>query len=280
MEDIESEQNDELRNDGDDADPDTDGLGRLACLGISLCLCCLFIIMSVVYAIRWNTWPSCDVAQSKMIWNTVMPPETSMHFRQQWFWMPSRVDVYKTSEGNVEMGYWSDLDVFVNRRIVYIDTRRGEDPMLEARRPWGLYMGLRYDLWRCGGRPEETFHIVQDVWETAWFFNWDRAKAFNIANGTGPIAKSFSRTKNHIMSSLFSEKEIEVTDMHGQTIATIRQESQLQAGFSNRRYFIKNLRQDIIPNEVVSFLGGIWELNGVKEKNDKKSTSASRRRRR
>eukprot|EP00404_Azadinium_spinosum_P057290 CAMPEP_0180779780 /NCGR_PEP_ID=MMETSP1038_2-20121128/46611_1 /TAXON_ID=632150 /ORGANISM="Azadinium spinosum, Strain 3D9" /LENGTH=50 /DNA_ID=CAMNT_0022815181 /DNA_START=118 /DNA_END=267 /DNA_ORIENTATION=+ len=50
-----------------------------------------------------------------------MPPETSMHFRQQWFWMPSRVDVYKTSEGNVEMGYWSDLDVFVNRRIVYID---------------------------------------------------------------------------------------------------------------------------------------------------------------
>mmetsp|Transcript_120578 Transcript_120578/g.257514 ORF Transcript_120578/g.257514 Transcript_120578/m.257514 type:complete len:286 (-) Transcript_120578:439-1296(-) len=244
------------------------------------CVCCVLIIAAICWTIRWNTSPGCGAVQSTIAWNTMMPPHTAMQFQHQWPWMPSKVAVYNTSEVHegmsAEIGYWSDINVFVNRRIVYIDTLRDE-AVLEARKPWGLYMGKRYGLWRCGDLPEDTFHIEQDIFGTSWIFNWDQAKAFNIAKGTRLIAKSYSRTNNHLLTSFFSEKEIEVTDLNGQTIANIQQESQLQAGFSMRRFFINNLRPDIIPNEVASFLGSVWELNGVKEKTQ--SDTSSRRRR-
>lgn len=207
-----------------------------------------------------------------------------MQFRQQWFSLSSHVEVYNTTQQGARVGLWSDFNVFCATRYAFIGSRSSEDVMIEARPPWGLYFGLRYDMWRCGGLPEETFHIEQDVWATPFYKFWDPTKIFNIAQGTRHIAKSYSHTNNRLFTSLFSDKEIIVTGTQGETLATINQESQLQAGFSNRRYFTKNLRPDIIPNEVVSFLAGVWELNGVKEKSQRDSepttTSESRRRRR
>jgi len=176
-------------------------------------------------------------------------------------------------------GYWSDIRVMFTR-YSYFDTRAGEQVRIEAKPPWGLYWGLRYNLWRCGDTDDDTLHIEEDVWARPWF-NWENEKVFKIARGTNPIGKSFTRTKNHLLGSLFSSKEIMVSDMQDEEVATIKQESQMQAGFSNRRYFVHNDRPDVIPNEVVSFLAGVWELNGIGEKSEKSShTSNSNRRRR
>lgn len=204
-----------------------------------------------------------------------------MQFRNEWFSLSSHVDVFSYNSTGAPMGQWEDLNIFFTKRYSFIDFRGGEETMLQANTPWGIYMGMRYDLWRCGGPEEDTFHFVEDIWARP-FFNWNAEKVLDIARGTQHVGRSTSRKNDRLFGSLYSSKEIIVTDTQDQTIATIRQESQLEAGFQNRRYFTENHRPDIIPNEVVSFLAGVWELNGVSEKSESHSTStyhsSSRRR--
>jgi hypothetical protein len=241
------------------------------------CLCTILIIG--LMALRWHMWPKCSGTETALSWNSMIPANTTMQFRHEFFALSSEVEVYNTTQlgATMEMGYWSDIRVMFTR-YSYFDTRAGEQVRIEAKPPFGWYWGLRYKLWRCGDTDGDTFHIEEDVWARPWF-NLENEKVFKIARGTNPIGKSFTSTKNHLLGSLFSSKEIMVTDMQDEEVATIKQESQMQAGFSNRRYFVHNVRPDVIPNEVVSFLAGVWELNGIGEKSKSSHTSHSHSRR-
>lgn len=261
----------------EDAESDNEETALCSGANIAGCACCCLciILIGIFMAVRWHLWPKCGATDTPLSWNSMIPANTTMQFRHEFFALSSEVEVYNTTKSGatMEMGYWSDIRVMATR-YSYFDTRAGEQVQMEAKPPWGLYWGLRYDLWRCGDDHEDTFHIEEDVWARP-FFNWENEKVFKIARGTNPVGKSFTRTTNHIMGSLFSSKEIMVTDTQDEEVATIKQESQLQAGFSNRRYFVHNTRPDVIPNEVVSFLAGVWELNGISES----SAKSSRRRR-
>lgn len=178
------------------------------------------------------------------------------------------------------LGFWSDINVlFALRRFAYSDTRNGgEDIVLEARAPWGLYMGMRYDIWRCAGDQSDGYSIVED-WSARPWFNWQKEATFDIiSQRTGQkVARSHSRKNNNfpMYSKFIRNKEIDVLDLNGNRIAHTYQQSQFDAGFTYRRYFVTNQKPEIVPNEVVSFLGAVWEIQGAKDSESKQSGSDS-----
>eukprot|EP00449_Zooxanthella_nutricula_P002006 CAMPEP_0198509738 /NCGR_PEP_ID=MMETSP1462-20131121/13748_1 /TAXON_ID=1333877 /ORGANISM="Brandtodinium nutriculum, Strain RCC3387" /LENGTH=251 /DNA_ID=CAMNT_0044239049 /DNA_START=140 /DNA_END=892 /DNA_ORIENTATION=- len=244
--------------------------------------------------VAWSRQESCSSLDGMEIadWNTMMPANTTMQYLPKFFsFFYHQVDVLDTHGSHVgPVGYWTDLNLFFGfvNSFVYTDSRGTDRVVMEARAPWGLYLGLRYDLWRCAGDHEDSYQVTEDYWAKPWFFNWNSEKVFNIVDKRSwdTVAKVHSRTENKnpffpgSIAKFMHQKHIIVTDLKDDKIAEVIQESQLHAGFRNRRFFSVNARPDIVPNEVVSFLGAVWEINEAKaSESDNDHDNFSRRRR-
>lgn len=285
-------------SDGDDDCSDT-RFFTIVCCG---CLGCILLVALCAFPsyLAWKRHSTCSALQGQSTegWNTMLPPNTTMQMLPGFFsFFYHEVDVRPataSSHDTAKLGFWSDMNVlFALQRYSYTDTRgAAESVTLEARQPWGLYLGMRYDIWRCAGDQTDGFSIVEDWWARPWF-NWQSAATFDIVDHkTGTtIARSNSHKDNGIqgigLTKYIRSKEIDVLDMQGNRIAHTYQQSQIEAGFSYRRYFVTNLHPQIVPNEVVSFLGAVWEIQGAQkseakhqESNSQSSYSSESRRRR
>ncbi|CAE8619838.1 unnamed protein product [Polarella glacialis] len=183
------------------------------------------------------------------------------------FW--NQVDVYDEAVCNTTViGYWTDVDLLFRlfSQYVYFDSSRG-GAVLEAWQPWGFYMGKRFHLWRCAGAGVEYF--IEEDWWARPRFNWDASTKFNIKKSTGEIVATSQHKISNVWSFGQAAWEGTIESPSGDLIAVMKQDPPWSSGFMSlwiwRKWYTKNLMPDLLPNEVVSFLAAVYDIDNKRE---------------
>ncbi|CAE8626969.1 unnamed protein product [Polarella glacialis] len=236
----------------------------------------LLIVPIVVEVVAWTKQGSCDAKEGQVAapWGTVVPAATMTQMQSSWTNMAwYQVDVYDQAVSNTTtLGYWSDVDLLFGMisKYVYVDSITGRT-VLEAWKPGVFFMGKRFHLARCAGAGAEYF-IEEDWWTRQWF-NWDASIKFNIKNSAGEIIATSQRKRSNVWS-IFSRNDWQGTieSPNGDLIAALKQEPFTSGDlfFTWQKWHTKNLRPDLLPNEVVSFLSAVYDI-AQKQQTEKNS---------
>lgn len=174
------------------------------------------------------------------------------------FW--SEVDVWQPSSSQV--GFWSDLNLFLGlvSSYTYIDTNDASTPVLEARKPFGFFLGQRFQLWRCGSS-EVEYRIEEDYW--AGSFNpFNPSHVFSITDSSGKVVATSQQKLHDAWEPLQNSWEATITSPNGTEIATLTQASRVNTGaWGYRKWHVTNQRPDLLPSEVVSFMAAVWDID-------------------
>ncbi|CAJ1383138.1 unnamed protein product [Effrenium voratum] len=241
------------------------------CCGVFCCLWILFITVGSE-VVAWNRQASCSGKEGdgRIQWNAVLPPETATAMR---LGIPSllwhQVDVFNgsTADGQ-KLGYWSNVDLFLGNVQKYAYVVDGEGALLEGWRPWGVYLGSRYHLWLCSSLVRE-YAIEEDWWGRPWW-SFGTDKIFNIIERPSGKLVAKSQHKVQDMWSLKAYWTASLESPAGTAIATLRQETPVINWFfyGTQKWLMANQRPDLLPNEVVSFLAAVYDIDKVRDTND------------
>jgi hypothetical protein len=244
------------------------------------CLCCCVVLGGIIATnvalLSKHATCSENSGETGMGWNQILPSNATSQMEYKlfsWFW--HQVDVYpgerrNASEEEKKIGFWMDLNLILDlqSRYAYVNEAT-EEVQLEARTPWGFYLGHRYDIWLCQNQ-EQQYQIEEDYWSRPWF-DWSKTRKYNIKKA-GVIVATSEHHKEDVWSFRGDHWEASVTSTSGQRVAAISQESQSDAGwFQYQRWRSENFLPDIIPNEVVSFLAAVYDINRAKKQEQKQN---------
>eukprot|EP00930_Biecheleria_cincta_P051584 TRINITY_DN36785_c0_g1_i1.p1 TRINITY_DN36785_c0_g1~~TRINITY_DN36785_c0_g1_i1.p1 ORF type:complete len:294 (+),score=31.54 TRINITY_DN36785_c0_g1_i1:52-882(+) len=233
------------------------------------CILLVVVIFLGTEVFAWMRFASCNAEQgtNELHWNQMIHASTTKSTKAvqlvTLFW--DEVDVFDTAVSNTtKIGYWSDLELFFGmvRRYAYTySSESGQKVVMEAVEPWGLYAGMRFDLWQCDGTGPE--YMLYEDWFAEPWFTWDsKVKIYNIYKGAGfeHIAVS-THEKTDLISFGGSHWKTTISTPSGEVLAHLVQENFWQKGWSAYpSYYSVNLRPDRVPNELVSFMSAIFEL--------------------
>lgn len=222
------------------------------------CCCLTAAALAGILALQlvaWNQQAHCDVSGTEMVWSSLLPNKTTMQYHSPWF--AHEVDVY--GEAGSREGVWTDTRLFFGLARGFVFTDKANRVVLQASKPLGWYSGLRLSLWSCTGG--DTYRITEDTWRP--MFSFGKGNYFDIVVAGRVVARSRKYTECASCPSMFQSKQILLEDPQGREIARVVQESQAQAGLASRRYYSTNLQPELLPNEVVSFLGAAFEIEEV-----------------
>eukprot|EP00928_Gymnodinium_smaydae_P020819 TRINITY_DN18050_c0_g1_i1.p1 TRINITY_DN18050_c0_g1~~TRINITY_DN18050_c0_g1_i1.p1 ORF type:complete len:286 (-),score=41.62 TRINITY_DN18050_c0_g1_i1:246-1103(-) len=237
----------------------------------------IIILVLVLYLgtelVAWLRFASCASEQGTNLlhWNQMIPTQTTKTTKvpRAFTFFYDEMDVFDSSVSNTsKIGYWTDMHLFHGwiRRYAYVRSQpTGDQVVMEAMEPFGLYFGKRFELWQCDGTGPEYF-LKEDIFNEPWF-QWNSAvQIYNIYNGKG-VHLAISQ---HVLSNMLSWGNTywntTIVTPQGEIVSHLVQETWNQAGWNVWQppsYFSKNLRPDILPNEVVSFMASIFELRAA-----------------
>lgn len=247
-------------------------LGNL--FGCCVACGCLLISTMGTEIVAWSRQASCDAeatngARQALDWGTVIPQHTVTQMKlglTNIFW--HQVDVYDEKVSNkATIGYWTDVSLFFGflEKYAYVRTKDGkEETVMEAWKPWGFYFGERYDVYRCANAAHE-YMIEEDYWARPWF-NWNAQTIFNIRkSGTQDIVA----TSKHVIKDAWSMNAAwaaEIKTWDDKVVAELRQDKFSQTGwFQSQKWHAENFKPDLLPNEVVSFLSAVYDIERAKD---------------
>lgn len=248
------------------------GFGSLCLVFASLALCIL-VLFAVVFAeaISWRRIGTCEgtATDEGQRWNFIIPPNTVLQKQLAWtslFW--TQVDVFDSDFSKSPVGFWTDADLFFGllSRYAYTTTFNGSASLqLEASRPFGIFFGKRYELFRCGGG-NVSYIIEEDYWNEPWFqfFSWKTIFKVTQRN-TGQLVAISTHTRDNMLDIFGAKWTAEIVSPNGTHIASIFQDSFADTDwFQYPPWHTKGLRQDLLPNEVVSFLAAVYDIDSGK----------------
>ena len=239
------------------------------------CLCCGLFFLFGAEGIAWARQASCNMEQGDqgISWNVVIPPKTTTQmqngFMTSWLW--HQVDVYNENATSTPMiGYWSNLDLFFGLLQKYAYVQSDVPTALEAWQPWGFYFGQRYHVWTCSSLFRE-YYIEEDYWARPWF-SLNAQKIFNIREMPSGVLVARSQHQVADVFSLGAHWVATVETLAGDAIATLRQEPPWTWWFlfTYQKWHVENHRPDLLPNEVVSFLAAVYDIDKARERSKKK----------
>jgi len=244
--------------------------------GVFGCICCAFIILALIVTniILINLQSTCG--EAGMGWNEAVPASLTSQMQYKFasfFW--HQVNVFDSADDK-QLGHWQDLNLLFDIQKRFAFVRKNEDGdeavQVEARSPFGLYFGTRYNVWRCAGTQEHEYSIEEDYWSRPWF-NWNAERKYTIKDlGADKVIATSEHHKDDVLSFRGAHWEATVSSPDGEKIATISQQSQAAAGwFQYAKWTSVNLHSEIVPNEVVSFLAAVYDIENAQnqEKNKK-----------
>lgn len=249
---------------------------QACCLPSVLC-CVTYVFLGLVIGaeiVAWNRVSDCGAQHASGVepWGEVIPNSTVSQKQLAWTnFLWNQVNVFDATTSNATaIGYWTDADILFGLASKYAYTQKlhgdgGEHVLIQAERPWGFYFGKRYKLWSCtGAKPE--YMIEEDFWNEPWFQFFNRQQIFKIIRAdTGDVVGISNHTLNNVWSWRGSHWSADVFTANGTHVATLSQETSSQAGwFVHPHWFNNNLRPDLFPNEVVSFLAAVYDIDAGK----------------
>lgn len=231
--------------------------------GCPICCCCCLVIVLIQGCIAFgrNSGCSAQAGNPAQVWSPIIPAWTTSQYQWKFLW--SEVNVYNPKVSNeTEVGQWVSM-AFMGMLTRYGYEDVDGNTLLEARTPWGFYLGKRYEIWRCDGAGPD-FRIEDDYWAQPWF-SFGQEKRYKIFNAqtqqeTAKCAhsKTVSIWRNNWAASC--------TNMAGEEIATLNQQDS-SGWFSVPIWSVRNKETDmgILPNAVVSLMAALYDLERVKE---------------
>lgn len=247
---------------------------KVKVMGSLMCFCCLIFLYLGAEIAAWARQASCnfELGDLDVTWNTVIPSKTMTQMDVgifTVFWL--QVDVYDENSTSAPMiGSWSNLDLLFGMVEKYAYVQANGPTVLEAWQPWGIYFGQRYHVWTCSSLRRE-YYIEEDWWARPWF-SFNSQQIFNIREmPSGRLVAKSQHRKNDAWS-WNAHWTATVESLAGEAIATLRQEASNPLWFFGnfQKWWVDNERPDLLPNEVVSFLAAVYDIDKAKE-NKRKS---------
>lgn len=265
-----------------DGEPPVEGRGsgrhepglKLKVMSSLMCFCCLIFLYLGAEIAAWARQASCnfELGDLDVTWNTVIPSETMTQMQLgifTLFWL--QVDVYDEHSTNAPMiGSWSNLDLLFGMVEKYAYVQANGPTVLEAWQPWGIYFGQRYHVWMCSSLKRE-YYIEEDWWARPWF-SFNSQQIFNIREMPSGRLVAKSQYRENDSWSWSEHWTATVESPAGEAIATLRQEAFNPLWFfgSFQKWWVDNERPDLLPNEVVSFLAAVYDIDKAKDKKKNK----------
>ncbi|CAK8987535.1 unnamed protein product [Durusdinium trenchii] len=250
--------------------------------------CCAWFGITVLFLvltselIAWLRQPTCNSA-SDFIWNEVIPPNTVSqidreglrHLWQQidvlglatklWHfnvWMNSTSAVSASDS----LGYWSDGHLLFGlvEKIAFVD-QQGRTS-LEGHKVGGPF-GSNFQVWLCSSSHRATSYELSVETQP-----WSLSKpgltvVYNIhempSGGEGTlVAKAHFdlKTMNFYSHKSHWEALVETPD-EKELIGSVTQNT---SSF-NSKWFVANQRPDLLPNEVLSFLALVYDIDETRQ---------------
>lgn len=251
------------------ADPDSEESGDQSWKLYScccLCWCSLFfapLLWALVLSYQWGASCQAQKGVGQAVWNNLIPTETMSQKKSGFstvLW--EQVDVFNPQLSNsTPIGWWTDeIGMFGNYN--FFEAATGQ-VLLNGKAPWGVYLGKRYDLYACNGFGKD-YTIQEDWWARNWWFMFwvTPQRKFQITDtSTGSMIaiSQNSRERQWSANARYSAEFIEPST--NQVIAYIFQENLGQWTLSDPRWHSKNLRPDVLPNEILSFLSAVYDID-------------------
>lgn len=263
-----------------------------------ICMCCCFLIFGVLQAVVWARVPGCNakadelsMTQMQTGWNSIIPPRSMTQMQNGWeaAYKGSQVYVYDESKSNTtEIGYWVSTSMFFNwmQKYTYVQMVNGtEIATLEAFKPWGLYWGLRFNIFRCE-KEDDQYMVEEDATKRSWF-SWNKVRVYNIKDSTGNIV-AYSKHEHNI-GNVFSWGQsfwsAVLKAPNGTVAAAIVQDKPTYGGASSflassasiwtnihQKWRMWNQWPGIVPNEIVSLLLAMYDLDRAASDDDSSTT--------
>lgn len=237
-----------------------------------MCFCCLLFLYFGAEIGAWAHQASCnlELGDLDVTWNTVIPSQTMTQMQLgigifTLFWI--QVDVYNENSTNAPMiGYWSNLDLLFGMVEKYAYVQSSGPTVLEAWQPWGFYFGQRYHVWTCSSLRRE-YYIEEDWWAQPWF-SLTSQRVFNIRET--PSGRLVAKSQHRVQDawSWNAHWTATVESLSGEAIATLRQEAINPLWFfgTSQKWWVNNERPDLLPNEVVSFMAAVYDIDRAKHR--------------
>lgn len=275
---------------------------KLGSLLYNLCCCCFIhpfipvaccILLLVLFVpltaefYAWNRLSSCHAQQGVggVRWNAILPPTTMsqkpIKFSQIFY---TEVDVFDDSKSNdTKIGYWTNVDMFFGmfRMYAYSDMTTGSERiLLQAKQPWFTFRwGKTYKLWLCS-ETGQSYSIEEDVWAEPWFQFLNPEKIYNIrVADTQQLVGTAKYSRSNAWSLWDAAWGASISAADGTVLSTVQQETLASAGWwSHPRWFSQNFQPSATPNELVSFLAAVYDIDMSRKSSSSHSSSSSRKR--
>lgn len=257
------------------------------CLLVLALLLLVLMIPIAAETVAWTRLSRCHTQEQNgtPVWGSIIPATTMsqkpIKFSQLFY---HEVDVFDNSKANTpQIGYWTNVDIILGifQMYAYTDTSAGsERVLLQARKPpFRIYFGKRYELNLCNEQGRK-FLIQEDYWNEPWFQLVSPQLILNISDADTQQVIAVAQYNMTDRWSLFNSSWSGViTAPDGTLLATLQQENLATSGwFANPRWYTQNLQPEILPNEVVSFLSAVYDID--RSRSAARSGSSSSRRRR
>lgn len=251
---------DESHEDHEDAED-----GKFSAVLCGCCCCCILVYLAVSIGLSF-TLPSCgDTASANyMHWNAIIPPVTDSQLAS-WRFAYQEAEIFSNE---TKIGGWTRHKVimFTSASYAYTSAVGGQEHVLlqgAQTAAWKrIFQGKQYTISQCD-ESLESYTISEDLSERSWFEWGEKTRVFDIQNKEGQqVARS-----EHLKSDLFTlggaHWSVVVKSPTGEILASLDQESFGESEwFKKQAIRAQTLRPDIIPTEVISFLGAVFDLDG------------------
>lgn len=254
------------------------------CAFLCLLVLSMLLLIPIGEGFAWYRISQCSSEAHSANWDMIPPASASE--MKTWsftnlFW--KEVDIFDVSKSNSSrIGYWADADVlfglFSNFAYSTVSPS-GEHPVIRAYKPFGLYLGKRYELWRCSKQSPE-YLIHEDFWSRSFNPFYPQVLFEIIHADSGQTVAISNHTVQEMWSLGDAHWHVEIKTPKGQNIATLDQESFMvkSSWFTSPRWISVNKRPDLVPNEVISFLSAVFDIEQAKQKKSSHSSSSKGKR--
>lgn len=223
----------------------------------------IILVYFLVSFLAYESQVKCASGSKLPAWNSMSPNVTSSRLDLDpfsIFW--KEVDFFRERPREF-VGYWSDLDLFFGLMETYTYVQiQGDDQVavLQAGKPWGLFFGQRFNIWRCGS-PNVEYSIEEDYW--GHFFTTSPTRVFDIIDrSTGERVATSQQQLEDALIPFGSSWEATITGRDKTLIARLDQDSRADTGVVGYApWHARNERPDLLPNEVVAFMAAIWDID-------------------
>ena len=231
-------------------------MGPIAGILVGCCALVYFLLFDQV--LLWAQDNRCKPEQlgPDGSWNRRIPANTTTQMRSSW-----RVDIYDETTSTEEIGSWSASAGMWTRWYTYVPA--GGPTAFEAIPHRGSYLGDRYDLRACSNL-QEYYSIEEDFRASSWLSR-NSSKVYNILQMPEAAFVAKCHYSETPVSFFRAYWEASVESRKGEAVSTLRQDSRTTHWFSYRKWRVDNARPDLLPNEVVSFLAAMYDMNLQRE---------------